>query len=81
MPKLVNFRVKFVIFRVKKVVLDVCYDRNSSAVIGYRPKDKLFLRQFFVHLTMNKIISILFVLLFASFTYVCYCVLDPQVSL
>ena len=31
-PKLDSFRVKLVIFRVKKVVLDVCYDRNSSLI-------------------------------------------------
>ena len=30
-PKLDNFRVKFVIFPGEKVVVDVCYDRSSSS--------------------------------------------------
>ena len=33
-PKLDNFHVNFVDFQDEKVVLDVCYDRNSSAVFG-----------------------------------------------
>ena len=32
--KLDSFRVKLVNFSSEKVVLVVCYDRNSSAVIG-----------------------------------------------
>ena len=30
-----NFHVKFVNSPCETVVLDVCYDRNSSAVFGY----------------------------------------------
>ena len=33
-PKLESFGVKLVNFRVKKVVLGVCNDRYTSAVIG-----------------------------------------------
>ena len=33
-PKLGNFRMEFVKPHVKKVVFNVCYDRNSSAVFG-----------------------------------------------
>ena len=34
-PKLDNFLVKFVNFSGEKVVLNVCYDRKSSAVFVY----------------------------------------------